>query len=168
MAAEVLARGDHADQVSPWVDRYIGRLDELPAPVQPVTDDNWRDALGDRVGDWAVCLTRQMAERPWRDVLATWWPRLLPGIAAGATHGVIRTGHAARTLLAGDKPGRNRRTRAPTRSRLPFWSAISSKAHAERARALRFPDGMNRCRRAQARPCGPRRSAHRAATARGT
>jgi hypothetical protein len=103
MAAEVLARRDHADQASPWVDRYIGRLDELPAPVEPVTDDNWRDALGDRVGDWAVYLTRQMAERPWRDVLATWWPRLLPGIAAGATHGVIRTGHAARTVLAGDE-----------------------------------------------------------------
>jgi len=39
-------------------------------------------------------------------VLATWWERLLPGIAAGATHGVIRTGHVVRALLAGadDQP----------------------------------------------------------------
>src|SRR3569833_107091 len=27
------------------------------------------------------------------------WPRLLPGSAAGATHGVIRVGHAVRSLL---------------------------------------------------------------------
>ena len=31
-------------------------------------------------------------------MLGTWWPRLLPGIAAGATHGVIRVGHAVRAL----------------------------------------------------------------------
>nr|WP_243704529.1 hypothetical protein [Micromonospora sp. KC723] len=40
-----------------------------------------------------------MADEPWRQVLARWWPRLLPGIAAGATHGVIRVGHAVRALL---------------------------------------------------------------------
>ena len=122
MAAEVLARRDHADQVSPWVDRYVGRLDELPAPAEPVTDDNWRAALGDRVGDWVVYLTGQMAERPWRDVLATWWPRLLPGIAAGATHGVIRTGHAVRTLLAGDE---SPAATAELAHGLAFWAARS-------------------------------------------
>jgi hypothetical protein len=35
-------------------------------------------------------------------VLGTWWPRLLPGIVAGATHGVIRVGHAVHALLAGE------------------------------------------------------------------
>jgi hypothetical protein len=35
-------------------------------------------------------------------VLAAWWPRLLPAIASGATHGLIRTGHAVRTVRAGD------------------------------------------------------------------
>jgi hypothetical protein len=40
-----------------------------------------------------------VTEHPWRTVLETWWPRLLPGIAAGATHGVIRTGHAVHALL---------------------------------------------------------------------
>jgi hypothetical protein len=122
MAAEVLARRDHADQVPTWVDGYIGRLDELPAPAEPVTDDNWRDALGDRVGDWVVHLTRQVAERPWRDVLATWWPRLLPGIAAGATHGVIRTGHAVRTLSAGDE---SPAATAELAHGLAFWAARS-------------------------------------------
>ena len=39
-----------------------------------------------------------MDQETWRNVLARWWPRLLPGIAAGATHGVIRVGHAVRAL----------------------------------------------------------------------
>jgi hypothetical protein len=43
--------------------------------------------------------TREINERPWRDVLATWWPRLLPGSVASATHSLIRTGHAVRALL---------------------------------------------------------------------
>ena len=34
-------------------------------------------------------LRDQPVEAPWRDVLARWWPRLLPGLAATATHGII-------------------------------------------------------------------------------
>jgi hypothetical protein len=88
-----------------WVDAYLRRLDELPAAREAITDATWRRALGDgaRIGDWTAYLARQVAEQPWRDVLITWWPRLLPGIAAGATHGVIRTGHAVRTLGSGDE-----------------------------------------------------------------
>jgi len=41
-------------------------------------------------------------EAPWPEVLAARWPRLLPAIASGATHGLIRTGHAVRTVLGGD------------------------------------------------------------------
>jgi len=101
MAAEVLARRGHADDVPAWVDAYLRRLDELPAPREAIGDANWPDAIGDwtRVGDWTAYLVRQVSERGWREVLTTWWPRLLPGIAAGATHSVIRTGHAVRTLL---------------------------------------------------------------------
>lgn len=41
----------------------------------------------------------------WRALLQQWWPRLLPGMAASATHGVIRTAHAVRTLRsAGAEP----------------------------------------------------------------
>jgi Questin oxidase-like len=40
-------------------------------------------------------------------MLARWWPRLLPGLAASATHGVIRTAHAVRSLVdAGNNPDR--------------------------------------------------------------
>jgi hypothetical protein len=41
-----------------------------------------------------------VAERPWREVLATWWPRLLHGIAAGATHGVIKFSDTAAEVYA--------------------------------------------------------------------
>lgn len=122
MAAEVLVRHDRADQVPAWLDAYVGRLDELPPPSSAVTDENWQEALGDRVTDWTVYLGRQVAEQPWREVLATWWPRLLPGIAAGATHGVIRTGHAARTLLAGDE---SEAARTELAHGLAFWAARS-------------------------------------------
>ncbi len=81
-----------------WLDDYLPRLDELPRGLRPI--DDWRAALGDpkRAGDWLAYFDRQVREHPWRDVLGTWWPRLLPGIAAGATHGVIRVGHAVRAL----------------------------------------------------------------------
>jgi questin oxidase-like protein len=122
MAAEVLVRRGYADAVHGWVDAYARRLDDLPAASDQITDQNWRDALGDgrRIGDWTAYFTRQVRERPWREVLVDWWPRLLPGIVAGATHGVIRVSHAVRALLAGDE--------SPAAARelgygLAFWAA---------------------------------------------
>lgn len=104
MAAEVLARRGYEDSIPSWVDRYVPRLIELPSATDPIRSGAWRDALGEgkRVGDWTAYFTQQVVERPWLDVLVEWWPRLLPGIAAGATHGVIRVGHAVRTLTGGD------------------------------------------------------------------
>jgi hypothetical protein len=49
--------------------------------------------------NWTAYFRRELTGQPWRRVLGTWWPRLLPGVAAAATHGVIRVGHAARALL---------------------------------------------------------------------
>ncbi|MBV8932448.1 MAG: DUF4243 domain-containing protein, partial [Kutzneria sp.] len=100
MAAEAMVRSGHADQVHRWVDRYQRRLDEMPDPDRRI-GPSWREALGDprRIRDWIEFFTRELDDDPWREVLARWWPRLLPGIAAGATHGVIRVGHAVRVLL---------------------------------------------------------------------
>ncbi|HEY0454327.1 MAG TPA: hypothetical protein VGD70_34880, partial [Actinophytocola sp.] len=122
MTVEVLVRRGREADVHPWVDAYLPRLDDLPAATDPITDDTWREAMGDgdRVADWTAYLTRQTAERPWRDVLAQWWPRLLPAIAAGTTHGVIRTSHAVRALLAGgDDPD----TVVELAHGLAFWAA---------------------------------------------
>jgi hypothetical protein len=105
MAVEVLVRRGLGADVHRWVDAYVGKLSELPSVSDRITDDNWQDALGDgrRIGDWSAYFVDQLREHPWREVLVTWWPRLLPGIVAGATHGVIRVSHAVRTLLGGDE-----------------------------------------------------------------
>jgi hypothetical protein len=39
-------------------------------------------------------------------VLQAWVPHLAPGLMAAATHGLIRTGHAVRSLAAGETPQR--------------------------------------------------------------
>ncbi len=108
MAAEAMVRHGHGDAVQHWLDDYVRRLEPFPRPVSPIGAD-WQHALGDvrRVADWAVQFTTDLQAQPWRVVLNEWWPRLLPGIAAGATHGVIRVGHAVRTLLDdGETPQR--------------------------------------------------------------
>jgi hypothetical protein len=107
MAAEALVRLGRADAVEHWLDTYLKRLEAAPRPSDRVTDATWRDALGqlNRVADWDAYLRAQLAEERWRDVLARWWPRLLPGVAAAATHGIIRTSHAARSLAGAGENG---------------------------------------------------------------
>ncbi|MDJ0463834.1 questin oxidase family protein [Streptomyces sp. H27-C3] len=124
MTAEVLARRGYADLVPSWVDRYMPRLTEMPRAGEPIRDTGWQEALGrgERVGDWAAYFGRLVAERPWADVLTEWWPRLLPGIGAGATHGVIRVGHAVRALTNGAVSDS---TRAELAHGLAFWAARS-------------------------------------------
>jgi hypothetical protein len=119
MAVEVMVRRGLDVDVTRWVDRYVGRLVELPPPSRPIGD--WTRALGDHrhLPDWHAFFAGQLAEHPWTDVLATWWPRLLPGIAAGSTHGVIRVGHAVRALRAGSgDPARDELAHG-----LAFWAA---------------------------------------------
>jgi len=122
MAVQALAARGRAGGVHRWLDLYTPRLEEFPSAVAPVTAGNWRAALGDprRVADWIGYFGRAVAERPWRDVLGEWWPRLLPGLYGGSTHPVIRVGHAVRTLLAGEET-------APRRTELAhglgYWAA---------------------------------------------
>jgi hypothetical protein len=104
MAAEALVRHGHADRLHRWLDSYADRLEERPRGRWPIPPEQWREPLGDplRTGDWLDFFARELTKQPWRDVLVRWWPRLLPGIAAGATHGVIRVGHAVRALCDDD------------------------------------------------------------------
>ncbi|MEU5717527.1 questin oxidase family protein [Streptomyces sp. NPDC020403] len=107
MAVESLAARGQAHAVHRWLDLYAPRLEEFPSGTEPVIAADWRAALGDprRAADWIGFFSREVAEQPWRDVLARWWPRLLPGIYGGSAHPVIRVGHAVRTLLAGGETG---------------------------------------------------------------
>ncbi|MFI6981323.1 hypothetical protein ACIBSV_22380 [Embleya sp. NPDC050154] len=109
MAVEALVHSGQWEAVPAWLDVYTRRLEPPTRPTERIAKDAWREALGDhaRDGDWIALFVDEIAERPWREVLALWWPRLLPGLPGGATHGVIRVGHAVRALLdAGESPVR--------------------------------------------------------------
>ncbi|MFE2169785.1 questin oxidase family protein [Streptomyces sp. NPDC059447] len=109
MVVESLASHGRSADVHRWLDLYSSHLEEFPAPFAPVTGADWPEALGDprRAADWIAYFTREIADRPWRELLTTWWPRLLPGMYGGSTHPVIRVGHAVRALtLNGENPPR--------------------------------------------------------------
>ncbi|MEU3222083.1 questin oxidase family protein [Streptomyces sp. NPDC006976] len=122
MAVEALVHHGQAPGVHRWLDHYRQKLEDMPDRFAEVTPANWHEALGDprRIADWAVYFERETAARPWREVLAEWWPRLLPGIAGGATHPVIRVGHSVRTLLTTEENGPRVRELAHA---LGYWAA---------------------------------------------
>ena len=100
MAADALVRMGRADRLDTWVSAYEQRLEDAPTARWPIDPQEWREPLGDasRLGDWCALLRREVSEQPWTQVLERWWPRLLPGALASASHGLIRTGHAVRSL----------------------------------------------------------------------
>lgn len=109
MAAEALIRLGRPQAVSGFVSGYRKMLyRDAPVPSEQINSRNWSTALGNMrlLGDWNELFRRELAERPWRSVLAIWWPRLLPGLPAGGGHGVIRTGHAVRALAESETPER--------------------------------------------------------------
>ena len=117
MVVESLVHLGRADAVHRWLDGYAGELDDLPVG-RPL--DDWQSALGDsgRLADWLA--TFACDDRPWHELLALWWPRLAPGMAAAATHGVIRTGHAVRALRSAETAPR----RAELGQALAYWAAL--------------------------------------------
>lgn len=108
MAADALIRLGRADDVERWVSGYLRKLENAPGRRWLIEDADWREPLGDpsRLGDWCEFFGWLVHDQPWQDVLALWWPRLLPGAVASASHGLIRTGHVVRALREGVTPQR--------------------------------------------------------------
>ena len=100
MAAEALVALGCLDEVPWWVNDYRRELGPMPRARSPVTESTWPEALGaiHRTGDWQTYFLAQLAEAPWQTVFGQWMPRLIPGLMAGGTHGLIRTAHAVRAL----------------------------------------------------------------------
>ncbi len=121
MAADALIRLGCGDEVELWVGGYARRLHDAPGPRWEIAEDDWREVLGDasRLGDWTALFDRLLREEPWRDVLVRWWPRLIDGAVASATHCLIRTGHAVRALM--ESPSEPRR--AELAHALGYWAA---------------------------------------------
>jgi hypothetical protein len=110
MVAEALCALGRPDAVMPWIAGYRERMLPRHAATARITREDWRAALGEqgRFADWSVFLGEELRERPWRDVLDRWLERLAPGFCAAATHGVIRVGHAARSLAESETAPRLR------------------------------------------------------------
>ncbi|MGH3428964.1 MAG: questin oxidase family protein, partial [Mycobacteriales bacterium] len=110
MGAEALAVLGYPEQVPRWADAYRARPHHDPPPprfaLNAAEESSWRPSLGafERAGDWEQLFVGELAESHWREVLARWWPRLLPGLLAGLTHGAIRTAHAVRHLSTVTQP----------------------------------------------------------------
>lgn len=73
MAVEAMVRGDHADVVHGWVDRYSERLDDLPAATGPI---------GDRIEHFTRTLTNSHGRGCWppggRGCCRASWPAPRP------------------------------------------------------------------------------------------
>lgn len=107
MVAESLLELDAAGAIGPWVARYLEHLEPAPPLSPPIPQSAWPTALGDPAlaGEWLATVVADAHDNDWRGLLARWWPRLLPGLAAAAAHGVIRVAHAVRQLdLASGDP----------------------------------------------------------------
>jgi hypothetical protein len=106
MAAEALFRLGRAEAAVPWVERYRRRLQDEPAAMAQIDATAWRESLGkiEMVGPWTAFFEQQLSESPWPEVLFRWAPALAPGLVAAATHGVIRTAHAVRSLEGRETP----------------------------------------------------------------
>ena len=110
MAIEALCALGRPQAAASWLDRYRERLLPRPPAISPISGEAWRTALGarDRFADWSAFFAAELEAASWRRVLDRWVERLAPGFCAAATHGVIRVGHAARSLSAGETPARRR------------------------------------------------------------
>jgi hypothetical protein len=108
MASEALCAMGRADAAVSWARRYSDKLEARPAAHDRIRAEDWRDALGDgdRFPDWSAFFANELKQRPWAAVLDDWITRLAPGIAAAATHGAIRVGHAVRSLENDSTPQR--------------------------------------------------------------
>jgi hypothetical protein len=108
MVAEALYVLERPDAVIPWLEGYKRRFQDCLQSRHPIAREGWQEALGDnrRSADWVAFFDRELAEASWQAVLQAWVPRLAPGLMAAATHGLIRTGHAVRSLAASETPTR--------------------------------------------------------------
>jgi Questin oxidase-like len=131
MVAEALCALGHADRAIAWLEAHDRPMIEVPTASRRIDRRSWRSALGPvrgastweaslvRWGDWVELFREELAEAAWREVLERWVARLVAGMSSAATHGVIRTAHAARALGRRETPERL----AELARGLAYWAA---------------------------------------------
>ncbi|MDH3605355.1 MAG: questin oxidase family protein [Candidatus Tectomicrobia bacterium] len=108
MVAEALFVLGRPDSVMPWIESYKSRFQDPPQSRSLIPREGWQGSLGDSscIADWVTFFDCELVAAPWREVLKEWVPRLGPGLMAAATHGLIRTAHAVRSLATDETPQR--------------------------------------------------------------
>jgi hypothetical protein len=147
MVAEALCAMGRPQAVMPWIAHYKERLRPRSAAGNPIRAETWRSALGqrDRFADWAEFFGEELRQAPWPEVLNRWTGRLMPGFCAAATHGVIRVGHAVRSLAVAERPLRKGElgdalaSWAATYRELPSSNRISDRPMAPREAIAQAP-----------------------------
>jgi hypothetical protein len=147
MVAEALCALGRAEAVTPWIARYRERMVLRSPAVERILPEEWRGALGkrDRFTDWAAFFREELQEGPWPRLLDRWVSRLAPGFCAAATHGVIRVGHAVRSLSAAETAYRVRELAdalaswAATYQELPTPLAVANGTMSPREAIARVP-----------------------------
>jgi hypothetical protein len=82
--------------------RDENHLQPLPAALAPIVRADWTEALGDRARetDYRLFFRDEVAELGGRAAIAAYLPRLLPGLTASATHGLMRLAYG---VMRGDE-----------------------------------------------------------------
>ncbi len=147
MVAEALCALGHSDLAVSRVEDDDARPVELPAPTQRIAREEWRSALGlrrdastweaanPRWGDWREFFRSELEEARWQDVLDLWTARLAPGLCSAATHGIIRSAHAARALSLRETAER----RGELARGLAYWASSYEELPARAGSAARVP-----------------------------
>ena len=108
MAAEALVALGRSDKLKAFVPSFLNRFSrDMPSSKVLIDTSNWGEAIGDRtrITDWKTFFEKEVFKNDWKQVVDQWSVILAPGLRGAATHGVIRTGHAVRSLQAKGKQG---------------------------------------------------------------
>jgi hypothetical protein len=108
MVTEALSAMGRADMVMQWLTRdWPLRTSTMPRHAASHTITDWQAALGNNAPfDWSAYLLDELKGERWQDFAVRWTARLAPGISSDAAHGVIRAGHAVRSIGERQTPER--------------------------------------------------------------
>jgi len=140
MAVEALAALGQQSVISDWVAHYETAMGRAVSPVTPnwARGFDWKDLLGDYrlLPEWMGYFRQAIDGEGWREVIALWVPRLMPGLVAALFHGVIRTSHAVRAIEVADTDAR----RAELARALGNWATWFAPGQPIDAAYVRFAD----------------------------
>lgn len=142
MVAEALCAMGRGDAVADWIAAYRSDMTPWPSPTSPIVDGD-ATARGDltRATDWRRYFRARLMVAPWPSVVAQSLSWLDRATCADATHGVIRVGHAVRSIAIEDTLAR----RNELADALASWAATFASLGGEadlRLRGLRLDEAM--------------------------